>query len=522
MANFFKMPAAHRVDENEPREAPPPATLVQFPSCSPHKQPIGGAKRFNVVELFSIVGRTGALPEHLEAFNITITHNVEFQDLLSADLLPPTSWLDEPTSTEGSDFTSTPPLTSLLSNGRDAPDKKAFQNLAKEVLHANSDAFRAARRLPGSRDRPNPQIIHSRKFWNGLADMSEYWDTSLDQYLDAEDKDKGKDNDAMDIDELRTEAQHADIDQPAEKKKTLYKGRRTDTGSKMPHKFREETVFGFVEMLVWAFGCTVDAPNMQPKVQIHNVLFNLPFNKAVYRVPKDARRARSGIKEGPVMNVWCREQIKFREPGDAEGAGKAEILDLLKESGLITMIAQKRAREGKEEVVPGAGAWWATKPRWGGGSGGEFGSSDTEPIVEEQQNPSSTSSANAQQQPRKRTKKTTQADIWRAMRPPPSLWEKAVSYQQIGKEQGSPYDDVYLVSTVAHHVSIVHTRLHTKYVDFLANGNCKAQEDDGEEWFGMEIQRSQWFDLFKAEDRVELLRGLWGVMRFLMRATDEG
>jgi hypothetical protein len=121
---------------------------------------------------------------------------------------------------------------------------QAFYSTAQELLHDNGDAFRAARRqspLPG---RQAPRIVHARRFWNALSDVATYWDTSLDSYSDNDSDKKG--NDAMDIDQLRTEAQHdnkMDLDNKSsdEKKsednpnktKTTYTGRRTDTGRNM-------------------------------------------------------------------------------------------------------------------------------------------------------------------------------------------------------------------------------------------------------------------------------------------------
>jgi len=425
--------AARRVDENEPREPPPPATPLQFPSCSPTELPKVIVEHSDIGKLLGSIGRPGVSYKCIKAFNISISNDIQLDDLLSADFLPPTSWLNEPVLPEGSDFTTTPPHTQHLSNGREAPGTSEFHNLVKELSHENGDAFRAARRQPGLQGRPTPQIIHSRKFWNGLADMAEHWDTSLDRYIETT---NAKDKEAMDINELRSEAQDADKKSPGEDKKTKYTGRRTDTGSKMPGKTREETVFGFVEMSVWAFSCTLENPTMQPKLQINNLLVNLPFLKSAYRIPRDARKARAGVKEGPLMGVFCREQTKFRDDKEPIGEGRAEVFDLLKETGLLTMLAQKRAREGKEEADPGAGKWWASTPRWGGGPGGEFGSSEEAP-VERETMPGGTAP------PRKRTKKTTtQAELWRAMKPPPSLWEKGVAYKYVGKDAGSQYDDV--------------------------------------------------------------------------------
>lgn len=119
-----------------------------------------------------------------------------------------------------------------------------FYNTAQELLHDNDDAFRAAGRQPPLPGRQAPRIVYTRKFWNALADVAIYWDTSLDKYSDEDTKKKGKD--AMDIDELRSEAHQdhkMDLDdkkagetKPADstkKGKTTYTGRRTDTGRNM-------------------------------------------------------------------------------------------------------------------------------------------------------------------------------------------------------------------------------------------------------------------------------------------------
>lgn len=36
------------------------------------------------------------------------------------------------------------------------------------------------------------------------------------------------------------------------------------------------------------------------------------------------------------------------------------------------------------------------------------------------------------------------------------------------------------------------------------------------------MKRSKWYDLFKPEDRVEAMRGVWGAMRWMMRDAEEG
>lgn len=125
MANQLMGPvlAAHQNEDTVPREPPPPATLLEFPSCSPQ-----GAERkreeLDIAKLLGNLVRIGPQLMHLEAFNLTLHNGTALKDLLPADFLPPTSWLTDPALTEGSDFSTTPPQEQIISNGRPAPSNK--------------------------------------------------------------------------------------------------------------------------------------------------------------------------------------------------------------------------------------------------------------------------------------------------------------------------------------------------------------------------------------------------------------
>lgn len=126
MANRLMGPviAAHQNEENVPREPPPPATPLEFPSCSPQRTEMK-REELDVAKLLGNLVRTGPQLVHLEAFNLILDNGTALQDLLPADFLPPTSWLTDPTLTEGSDFSTTPPHEQIISNGRPAPSNKA-------------------------------------------------------------------------------------------------------------------------------------------------------------------------------------------------------------------------------------------------------------------------------------------------------------------------------------------------------------------------------------------------------------
>lgn len=152
---------------------------------------------------------------------------------------------------------------------------------------------------------------------------------------------------------------------------------------------------------------------------------------------------------------------------------------------------------------------------------------------------------------RKRTKRSTAIDSWKNLQPSSSSWEKNVSYKQIGRHKAATHDDVhrhlsrfpslpfpshplltndlspwesqiYIISSLMHHISILHCRIHPSYTTYLSNPIPHQHFIPAREpWYQLEVRRSRWFDLLKREDRGLAMRGIWGVMDFLMRDLGE-
>lgn len=152
---------------------------------------------------------------------------------------------------------------------------------------------------------------------------------------------------------------------------------------------------------------------------------------------------------------------------------------------------------------------------------------------------------------RKRTKRSTAIDSWKNLQPSTSSWEKNVIYKQIGRHKAATHDDVsrhlsrflslpfsshqlltndasrwesqiYIISSLMHHISILHCRIHPSYTTYLSNPIPYPHFIPAREpWYQLEVRRSRWFDLMKREDRALAMRGIWGVMDFLMRDLGE-
>jgi hypothetical protein len=104
---------------------------------------------------------------------------------------------------------------------------------------------------------------------------------------------------------------------------------------------------------------------------------------------------------------------------------------------------------------------------------------------------------------------------YRKMLPPSSTWDRRARYSSIGKaSSGQGYDDVFLVSALNHHVSIIRVRVPDQVMSAL-EGNETG------DWGRMVMWRSKWYDLFIAKERVDAMQVIWGMMAFLMRKIEE-
>jgi hypothetical protein len=77
-----------------------------------------------------------------------------------------------------------------------------------------------------------------------------------------------------------------------------------------------------------------------------------------------------------------------------------------------------------------------------------------------------------------------------------------------------------MVSSLNHHVSLLKLHIHSVYLDYLTNGRFPEDQPLDPYWCSPTLQRTRWYDLFNVEDRTEAMRGLWGVLSYLLRSKD--
>lgn len=232
-------------------------------------------------------------------------------------------------------------------------------------------------------------------------------------------------------------------DKPADKSNGSYRGYRIGNGSEMPDQYRIDCVRAFVEPIAWAFGVTLSQHRRPPVLLLEHVRFPVRMSSVAWRGPQDRMKARQGWMEGPVLGIQCRPDVNFGATGslDAEST-----LDAVRELGGILLLAQERARQGKNEQLAGEGKWWTTKERWGGGPGGEVGdvaaSNETSlPGKETTPTPQEISAQRNIDGSRVR-RRPTPAQLWKVVKPGNPLWDPKVTYEAIGKDNTTEWDDV--------------------------------------------------------------------------------
>jgi hypothetical protein len=401
-------------------------------------------------------------------------------------------------------------------------------------------------------------------FWIGLEKMSQYWDCSRDNYYDVPDPAEAHNTPRSDADIEMSDVDHQPSNSPADatpahgkRMKHVYRGFRTSTGSSMPSYLLDDTASALVAIAVRPYNCKVQIPIVASRLSVRNLLFPVRESFIVGRVPKEKEAARRSVLEGPIMGVCCRNETTFHDNSEhSQGRGKGEgvsgqkvnpgqvgkgeewrqVLDLAREVGVMLLLAQERAREGKEEIKPGEGKWWTSTPRWGGGPGGSMGrdclsdasatdkKSSTIPLgnkttAKETTNrnepeagiiPPEDATMSRPARPKRKANREAgaigdggarppqhkkgnsrsggQTEKWKTLRPGPPVWDSKMRYMRIGapsrtaddkgKGEGDAKDEdqILLVSALNHHVALLSMRVSSRYLAWLAGGEEEERD----------------------------------------------
>ncbi|KAI7157297.1 hypothetical protein KC316_g13947 [Hortaea werneckii] len=547
-------------DPEEERDPPAEPTPVTFPTYQFLHAGVWNDSTAppNFQTLFArILKPADVSREHQESLNIEIQPQCTADELLplasdGLSYFPPMAPQQAINAASYSDATKADPVTSRK--------RKDFDERLTELRIDNETAYRTLTRSLRNGVKA-PRLAYMRKFWEGLETMGQYWDCSKDAYSERlsteEDGEQSAKRQRLEdtwnghregpnvqstahpngseahVSEGATSETERKRNAPANAVRDLmstssleessglrYSGWRTGTGRNMPDTFRADAVRAFVEGTVWPFQCTVSPPRQMPIVHFGKLRLPVRQTAAVYRLPKDRMKARQGRLEGPILALQVRNDTDFVDDDGCPLESKSR-LDLMRELGGMLQIAQERRREGKTEVRPGEGKWWTTVPRWGGGPGGEMekeeGNADIVQASEELLDGIKEARGRKKKDPSQGRVRKTPAMLWKELKCGSSTWDPKLDYAAIGKDPESSYDEVFMVSSLNHHICILKLTVHVAYIDYLVTGEMPEPRPQEEEWYRPRLQRSQWYDLFAMDQRVEAYRALWGVMSYLTR-----
>ncbi|KAI0880976.1 uncharacterized protein GGS22DRAFT_78498 [Annulohypoxylon maeteangense] len=560
-----------------PKDVPPP-TPIRLPQCNPE---LSRDPQPSLVRFLQQLQRPAELSEaHFAALGVHV-----HADAPAEDVLPDPSYLPVFSEWEGvsldeaarRDETFRRPLC----NKGKSPDARFFLERRDELSLPNQAAFRTVRRVKPPQGKQQPRLGNSYEFYKQMELMASYWDdTSLPPLVPEDDEeeppplpprptDASSEQPAAGAAPESNARSEADPEAKPEKEpqRTTY---RTSAGSQMPAEFRHNFVSAFVRLIAYPFGCNIIPPRVEPRLQLLSPPFRRssnskgPFSQTasyfpsgcvfLCKSPLTREAARSGIVEGPIAAVSARNTTNFNSPADSN-------IDFGRELVAALITAQHRAREGQPEKRFGEGKWWATEKRWGGGEGGPIGrevdgdsvvgdkdaaapgeSENTEASKPVSSSSSSSSSSHQKGKPsslplipmrgqpvsKKPRKNMSIYDSYRMVRLPSSNWDKKTVYAPIGKVKGVEYDDVFVLSSLFHHFSVLRVRVPRKLLDVLGGewegiveAGIGAEGEKLRSWGKLEMWRSRWFDLFIVEERLEAMRLLWGMMAWVMRVDED-
>lgn len=137
------------------------------------------------------------------------------------------------------------------------------------------------------------------------------------------------------------------------------------------------------------------------------------------------------------------------------------------------------------------------------------------------------------------------SEAWKTVKPPSAIWDPNTTYRAIGKSDGpdGEWDDIFMLSSVNSHVCLLRMRVSKGYLGWLETGEMGEMQserkvgrsgitlpvEESKDWEGdvmrrevLYVERSEWWDFFEPQERVEALTGLWRVLSWLNREVGGG
>ncbi|KJZ72400.1 hypothetical protein HIM_08203 [Hirsutella minnesotensis 3608] len=510
LSTFANLPTQRKVD---PKDIPPP-TPINLPRYQPFAD--DGRAVDPSRSLPSLLAQTGRSPGVLgplgfAAIGLDLKSDAAIDDLIpNSVFIPNFSQWNNLTPDEARDRNQA--TRRLLRTGNLSPGCQVYLERRKELSNVNEDAFRTVRRIPPPKGKQQPRLGNAYEFFRCLELFTTYWDDpSRPASLPPSPELSAAEAETADNSEGPQPGEIENGDAPSIA--------RVSSGQSMPAEFRHTLVAAFVKLVAYDFGCNVSMSRVEPRLQLKSLdgprqrkTYTPCHCHFVFQSPLTRETARAGLVYGPVAAVSSRPTVDFTSPN----VETAQCLDLAREVIAALVTAQHRAREGKTETRFGDGQWWTFKPRWGGGTGGPIGREIDKFAVSEDKDERTDGGDNIPGPATKKLRKNMSIyDNYRMVRPPASSWDRKARYEAIGMVRDASHDDVYVISSLFHHISVLRVRVPRRLLEVL--DGSPEPDPSSRSWGKVEAWRSPWYDLFVTDQRIGAMELLWSVMAYQMR-----
>ncbi|OAA49554.1 hypothetical protein NOR_01477 [Metarhizium rileyi] len=398
-----------------------------------------------------------------------------------------------------------------------SPGCQVYLERRRELSNTNDDAFRTVRRISPPKGKQQARLGNAYEFFRCLELFTSFWDDPSQTRELAPSPELTTSGGTANNIKRNVQSHGEPIQFPTVS--------RTSSGQFMPPEYRQNLLNAFIKLVAYDFGCNVSMARLEPRLHF----ISPPGRKQrksytpsnchfVFQSPMTRETARAGVIYGPVASVSARPTVDFTQP-DAE---TAQSSDLAREVLAALITAQHRNREGREEVRFGHEQWWTTRRRWGGGLGGPIGREIEKDVISRDDSQPAQDMNDGQNGPvMKRVRKTMPIyDNYRMVRPPASSWDRKAKYEAIGKVRGASYDDIFVMSSLFHHVSILRLRIPDRLLEVL--DGSPEPDPAKRSWGKVQAWKTAWYDFFDVDQRVAAMRLVWAVVSYQMRRNPQG
>ena len=497
----------------------PEATQVTLPTYrfSAHNDDLVSVGN-DVPSLLADTGRSSIVlgTLGLSAIGLDLQLNCEVEDIVpNPSLLPAFTQWETFTADQAREHNAA--SQALLRTAKLSPGCEVYLERRRELLVGNEDAFCSVRRIAPPCGKQRPKLGNAYEFFRCLELLTAYWD---DTSVDTPDKTPSTES-VFQIEPDGGTAPDGIAGQTGAQQPPPGTT-RIAAGDAMPVECRQNLVKAFVKLVSYDFGCSVLMARTEPRLHMASpegenqrksyTKSNCHF---VFQSPTTAEAARAGVLHGPVAAVSTRPTVDFTSPDTVT----AQSIDLAREVTAAIITAQHRRRQDQTEVRFGHDQWWTSRRRWGGGEGGPIGRENDRQdaqVINTDAQGGEAKARSAHPSARRWRKTLPIYDSFRMVRPPASTWDRKAKYEAIGKSSGVDYDDIFVVSCLFHHISILRIRVPTRLLEVLEGS--PEPDTSRRSWGTVPAWRSKWHDLFDAADRIAAMRLMWCVMAYQMRA----